>query len=148
MHLEDRTNVQVARPPAVLLSCDPEMMQRWKSSLIRRVIQVLCVALLTSQSSAQDVQLFAAHQLVLRFKDIPACGLGIAPNPCGEFLEVSGLPPGTPYRIVSDRGAVVLTGICAMQPFRVQVSAISPGHYTLHAETKTTVCSAPFVKMN
>lgn len=63
MHLEDRTNVQVARPPAVLLSCDPEMMQRWKSSLIRRVIQVLCVAILTSQSSAQDVQLFAAYEL-------------------------------------------------------------------------------------
>jgi hypothetical protein len=90
----------------------------------------------------------SADQLVLRFKDTPACGLRVAPNPCSEILEVSGLPPGTPYRIVSDRGAVVLTGICAMQPFRVQVSAISPGHYTLHAETKTTVCSAPFVKMN
>ncbi|WKZ64866.1 MAG: hypothetical protein QY325_08800 [Flavobacteriales bacterium] len=90
----------------------------------------------------------SAHQLVLRFKDFPACGLRVAPNPCGEFLEVSGLPPGAPYRIVSDQGAIVLTGIITVQPIRIQVSAISPGHYTLHAEFENTTCSAPFVKMN
>lgn len=90
----------------------------------------------------------SAPQLVLRFKDIRACRLRVAPNPCSDFLEVSGLPPGTPYRIVSGQGAVVLTGICAVHPIRIPVSSISPGHYTLHAESKETACSAPFVKMN
>ena len=55
----------------------------------------------------------------------------VFPNPCRDFVQLSGMPIGEEYRIYDLCGKTVATGICQSNSFFINTQALQQGVYVL-----------------
>lgn len=55
----------------------------------------------------------------------------VFPNPCRDFVQLSGMPIGEEYRIYDLCGKTVATGICQSNSFCINTQALQQGVYVL-----------------